>query len=243
MSIVGIIPCRHKSVRFPGKPLADILGKPMMWHVYQRARAAQSLDAVYIATDDERISSACKDLDIPVLMTHPGHSTGTDRVAECVRLVDAEFYVNIQGDEPMIAPDSIDAVALAILNSRDAEVMASNAYVAITEPSDAVDTNIVKVLLATNGTALAYSRLPVPFPKGEAVTYLRQLGLYGFRKSGLTLFAEHQPGAVERAEGVEMLRFLENGYRVKMVEVQEESISVDTEADLMRVRALMAHQS
>lgn len=243
MSVVGIIPCRYKSVRFPGKPLADINGKPMMWHVYQQAAKARSLSAVYIATDDDRIADSCKSLGLNVLMTRSDHSTGTDRVAECANFLSAEFYVNIQGDEPMIDPEAIDAVAEAIRDCVDPQVMASNAYVPITSPCDAVDTNIVKVLLAKDSSALAYSRLPIPYPKGGAVTYLRQLGLYAFRKSGLLLFAEHTPGPVEDAEGVEMLRFLEHGYRVRMVEVHDESIPVDTESDLARVRAMMAPQS
>jgi 3-deoxy-manno-octulosonate cytidylyltransferase (CMP-KDO synthetase) len=240
MSAVGIIPCRYKSARFPGKPLADINGKPMMWHVYQQASKARSLSKVYIATDDERIADACRSLGLSVVMTRPDHVTGTDRVAECVQQVDAEYYVNIQGDEPMIDPAAIDAVTLALKSCSDPQVMATNAYVPIAAPCDAVDTNIVKVLLARDSSALAYSRLPIPYPKGGQVTYLRQLGLYAFRKSGLLLFSEHVPGPVEDAEGVEMLRFLEHGYRVKMVEVADESVSVDTETDLNRVRALMA---
>ncbi|MBR9973690.1 3-deoxy-manno-octulosonate cytidylyltransferase [Magnetospirillum sulfuroxidans] len=242
MKTVGVIPCRYKSVRFPGKPLADILGKPMMWHVYQQALKARTLDALYIATDDERIAAVCRELDLLVLMTGDNHSTGTDRVAECRDMVVADVYVNIQGDEPMIDPSAIDLVVNAIKQCDDPAVMASNAYTPISNPSDAVDTNIVKVSLTAAGNTMAYSRSPIPFPKSGEVRYLRQLGLYAFRRSGLLIFSEHQPGPVERAEGVEMLRFIEHGYHVKMVEVHDESLSVDTESDLHRVRALMGAQ-
>ena len=240
MKVAGIIPCRYKSSRFPGKPLADIAGKPMMWHVYQQARKAQALDEVYIATDDDRIEAACRALGLGVLRTRDDHATGTDRVAECASLVDADIYVNVQGDEPMIEPEGIDAVARAIVDCADPAVMASNAYVPITNPSDAVDTNVVKLVLALDNTVMAYSRLPIPFPKGGEVRYLRQLGIYAFRRRGLELFASHRPGPVEDAEGVEMLRFLEAGHKVLMVEVRDRSVAVDTEADLARVRKLMA---
>ncbi len=239
MTTIGIIPCRYQSLRFPGKPLAEINGKPMMWHVYGQALKCTALDAVYIATDDRRIEERCRELDLNVLMTRPDHATGTDRVAECVAMVDAEFYVNVQGDEPMIDPAAITAVVESIRASTSPRVVASNAYAAIGSASDAVDVNNVKVVLCRDGTAMAYSRQPIPYPKGGEVTYLRQLGLYAFRKSALQIFSELTPGPVECAEGVEMLRFVEHGHQVQMIEVEDESVPVDTEADLHRVREMM----
>lgn len=239
MKVVGIVPCRYNSSRFPGKPLADILGKPMMWHVYQRALESKCFEAVYIATDDGRIEKACRDLGLEVLMTRSDHFTGTDRVAECMDLVAADVYVNIQGDEPMIEPDAIAAVANALVTCDDPRVMASNAYVPFTVTGDVIDTNNVKVVLSTNDRALYYSRQPIPFPKSSTPDYMRQLGLYAFRRSGLQVFAEHEAGPIECAEGVEMLRFLEYGYQVLMVQVADNSIPVDTEADLARVVAMM----
>ena len=212
----------------------------MLWHVYQRSLKSSKLDKVYIATDDELIRQACDGLGLNVLMTRKDHSTGTDRVAECLSQVQADYYVNIQGDEPMTNPDSIDAVVGALVDCRDERIVASNAYTPIGEPSDAINTDVVKVVLAVDETALAYSRLTIPYPKGDQPTYLRQLGLYGFRKEGLRLFADHVPGPAERAEEVEMLRFLEYGYKVLMVKVLDQGISVDTSADLARVRDLMA---
>ena len=240
MSIVGIVPCRYNSSRFPGKPLANIHGKPMMWHVYQRAFESNCFDEVYIATDDSRIAEVSQNLDLNVLITREDHRTGTDRVAECMELVDADIYVNIQGDEPMIEPKAIEMVTTALYKCDDARVMASNAYVPFSDPADVVDNNNVKVVLSRNDRALFYSRQPIPYPKSSTTHYLRQLGLYAFRKSGLQVFAEHEPGAVENAEGVEMLRFLEYGYEVLMVKVSDNSIPVDTEADLSRVIELMS---
>jgi 3-deoxy-manno-octulosonate cytidylyltransferase (CMP-KDO synthetase) len=240
MRVLGVIPCRYGAVRFPGKPLADIHGKPMMWHVYMRARQARRLDGLVIATDDPRIEAVGRGLGLEMVMTGTGHPTGTDRVAECATRVDAAIYVNIQGDEPLIDPAAIDAVAEAIVSSGP-ETLASNGFNDITDPTNVVDTNVVKVVMALDGGAMAYSRSPIPFPKGSAVTYRRQLGLYAFRKEGLEKFAALPQGPLEAAEGVEMLRFLEHGHRVQMVRVpNDEAIPVDTPADLERIRELVA---
>lgn len=240
MRTVGIIPCRYKSTRFPGKALADILGKPMMWHVYQQSLKSAVLDDVCVATDDDRIKQACDALGLNVLMTQEGHPTGTDRVAECLSYIAADYYVNIQGDEPMVSPHSINAVAKALTECKDEQVMASNAYTLIHHPADALDTNVVKVVMAADDTAMAYSRQPIPYPKGRHPKYFRQLGLYCFREAGLRFFAGHLPGLVEQAEQVEMLRFLEYGSKVLMVQVEDQGIAVDTKADLERARVLMA---
>tara|TARA_B100002052_G_scaffold296717_1_gene325772 strand:+ start:736 stop:1467 length:732 start_codon:yes stop_codon:yes gene_type:complete len=243
MTVVGIVPCRYNSSRFPGKPLANIHGKPMMWHVFQRARESECFDNVYIATDDLRIKQTCDELGLEVLMTRDDHFTGTDRVAECMGLVDADVYVNIQGDEPMIELEAITTVTQALLECDDPRVMASNAYVPFVATADVIDTNNVKVVLSANDHALFYSRQPIPYPKSSTPKYYRQLGLYAFRKSGLQVFAEHAPGPAEQAEGVEMIRFLEFGYKVLMVEVEDNSIPVDTEADLARVVEMMSAES
>jgi 3-deoxy-manno-octulosonate cytidylyltransferase (CMP-KDO synthetase) len=240
MSVIAIIPCRYGAVRFPGKSLADIHGKPMMWHVYQQTTKVKSIDRVVIATDDERIEKVGRELGLEMIMTRGDHFTGTDRVAECAGRLDADILVNVQGDEPMIDPDAIERVARAIVDCDDPNVQASNGFNEIADPTDAIDNNVVKVITATSGNALAYSRLPVPYPRGQAVTYKRQLGLYAFRKSGLELFSKTAPGPLERAEGVEMLRFVEHGYGVRMVQVaNDDAISVDSPADLERVRALI----
>ncbi|MBO11697.1 MAG: 3-deoxy-manno-octulosonate cytidylyltransferase [Planctomycetaceae bacterium] len=241
MKVVGIIPCRFGASRFPGKSLADIHGKPMMWHVHRQASKVAMLDETWVATDDDRIAQACGELSLPVVMTHSDHPTGTDRLVECVSMIDADIYVNVQGDEPMIEPEAIELVAMAIVENRDDRVMASNGYQDIADPSEAVDVNVVKVALKVDGLALAYSRLPIPFPRGGTGLYRRQLGLYAFRRKGLEIFGDHQPGPVEQAEGVEMLRFIEHGFEVAMVKTPaDHAVSVDTPEDLERVRSLMA---
>lgn len=243
MKTVAIIPCRYGAVRFYGKPLADIHGKPMMWHVYQRALQAKLIDEAYVATDDARIEEACKNLGLNVVMTRPDHPTGTDRVAEAADGIDADIYVNVQGDEPMIAPQAIDAVTRALRECTDPDVVASNAYALLDSVSDVIDTNNVKVIFDKNQAALCFSRQPIPYPKEGPATYNRQLGLYAFHKKGLEMFRNAPRGPIESAEGVEMLRFLENGYKLLMVAVEDHSIPVDTESDLRRVISLMAAEA
>jgi 3-deoxy-manno-octulosonate cytidylyltransferase (CMP-KDO synthetase) len=155
--------------------------------------------------------------------------------------VPADIYVNIQGDEPMIDPRAIDAVAGTIMKISDPDVMASNGYKPLHDPAEVINTNTVKVTMTKSGMALSYSRLPIPYPKDGSPQHFRQLGLYAFRRAGLAAFGACRAGPVERAEGVEMLRFLEHGYRVAMVLTPDDSaISVDTPADLERARELMA---
>ena len=211
----------------------------MMWHVYQKASTVEVLDEVYIATDDDRIESVCYEYGMNCLRTSNLHETGTDRLSECAAKVVADIYVNVQGDEPMIDPCAIEAVTRSMQDCRDHRVMATNAYVPIEVPSDAVNTNSVKVLMTTEGMALAYSRMAIPYPKGAKAFYRRQLGLYAFRRSGLQLFSELDPGPLELCENVEMLRLVEHGHSILMVEVEDRSIPVDTESDLDRVRQLM----
>jgi 3-deoxy-manno-octulosonate cytidylyltransferase (CMP-KDO synthetase) len=239
MKVVGIIPCRYASSRFPGKPLALINDMPMMWHVYQRCLESGVLDEIYIATDDERIEAVAKRLGLQVVMTYGKHSTGTDRVSEVADIIDSDYYVNIQGDEPLIDPKAIELVVKGIVDCSDALVQASNAYAPLVNPSDIIDTNVVKVITDVDNHALAYSRQPIPYPKSGTATYLRQLGLYAFKKSGLQIFTEKQPQKMENVEGVEMYRLLEHGYRIKMIETMDDSVSVDTVEDLVRVQGMM----
>jgi len=236
MKTVGIIPCRYESSRFPGKSLVLINGKPMMWHVYQRALESSVLDEVYIATDDERISKVADEYELNTVMTSTKHKTGTDRVAEAADQIQADYYVNIQGDEPLIDPEAIKLVTQAIIDCDNPLVQATNAYSAMQEVSDVVDTNTVKVIMDVNKKALAYSRHPIPFPKSNIAKYYKQLGLYAFKKSGLEVFSENPPANLEKTESVEMYRLLEHGYSIQMVKTNDVSISVDTPSDLKRIQ-------
>ena len=236
MKTIGVIPCRYQSSRFPGKPLAFIDGKPMMWHVYQRALESNILDEVYIATDDERIVKVADKYKINIVMTSKKHETGTDRVAEVASKIQADYYVNIQGDEPFIEPEAIKLVVQAIIDCDNPLVQATNAYTPMQDISDVVDTNTVKVVMGVNQQALAYSRQPIPYPKANIAKYNKQLGLYAFKQSGLQIFSENVPANLESVEGVEMYRLLEHGYSVQMVKTNDASISVDTPSDLIRVQ-------
>ena len=236
MKIIGVIPCRYQSSRFPGKSLALINGKPMMWHVYQRALESNVLDEVYIATDDERIVKVANEHNLKTVMTSDKHETGTDRVAEVASQIQADYYINIQGDEPFIEPEAIKLVAQAIIDCDNPLVQAANAYTFMQDISDVVDSNTVKVVMDVNQRALAYSRQPIPYPKANTAKYSKLLGLYAFKQSGLQVFSENLPASLEKVEGVEMYRLLEHGYSIQMVKTNNVSISVDTPSDLKRVQ-------
>jgi 3-deoxy-manno-octulosonate cytidylyltransferase (CMP-KDO synthetase) len=240
MKTVAIIPARYQSSRFPGKPLAQINGYPMIWHVYQATAKSKCIDEISVATDDERISNICEQHDIPCILTSSLHTTGTDRLAECARRIPADFYVNVQGDEPMIEPDAISAVARAMQTCELPNVVASNAYSLLEDNNEIASENVVKTVLTSQSLALSFSRHAIPFARGLRGPFRRQLGLYCFAKRGIDQFASLKPGPVEQAESVEMLRFLEHGHQVLMVEVKEHSVPVDTPEDLVRVRVLMA---
>jgi len=232
MSIVGVIPCRYASSRFPGKPLAKIGNKPMMWHVYQRAIEANILDKVFIATDDERISKVANDLKLNVIMTKTSHETGTDRIAEVSEKIDADFYINIQGDEPFIDPKSIIAVSKEITSCDDLQIKSVNACTLISSGDEISNPNCVKVITDKYNNAISFSRSVIPYPRNGFKFYKKTLGLYGFKKSGLEIFLRNESGPIEKAESIEMLRILEYGFKVRMVETTSSSIAVDTTIDL-----------
>lgn len=234
---IAVIPCRWGASRFPGKPLALLGDKPLLWHVHQRCLEAKRLDGVLVATDDERIEAACRRLGIECMRTRE-HLTGTDRVAECAERVSADGYINVQGDEPFIAPAAIDAVSDALHHLTTGN-LAVNAYTELVDAAVVLDHNVVKTVVGTGGSALMFSRQPIPYPRGTRPTYLRQLGLYGFTGEALRRFQQLPQGPLEKAEGVEMLRFIEHGYGVRMLPVVDEGLAVDTPEDLARAFAIL----
>lgn len=240
--LLAVIPARFGSTRFPGKPLALLNDKPIIWHVYQQCVKANHITYTVVATDDSRIMDECTRWDIPAVITGD-HPTGTDRVAECIQqpaFCAYDGYINVQGDEPFISPDAIDRIAAALHSRTDDEVAIFNAYSDLYDPSAVCDHNVVKVTLRANGSALAFSRQPIPYPHAATHSpYFRQLGLYGFTPAGLRDFAAATPGPIERAEGVEMLRFLEHGCAVQMVKVGDSGIAIDTPQDLARAQSLL----
>ena len=239
---VVVIPARYASTRFPGKALADIGGRPMVEHVYRRASAARNVDAVIVATDDERIADVVKKFGGDVRMTRGTHLTGTDRIAEVAATLDCDLIVNLQGDEPLIEPAAIDE---AIEPFRDDPELAMTSLCQQFHPSeDVLDPHVVKVVMDAKGRALYFSRAPIPFfrtpgaGRSSAGPY-RHIGLYVQRREFLLKVASLDPTPLERAEALEQLRVIEHGFSIRMVETQHESIGVDTPEDLARVRRLL----
>lgn len=242
MKIIGVIPARYKSSRFPGKPLADICGKPMIWWVYQQAKKVTEMDEVFVATDDDRIFSVCQELHIEVIMTSEKNRTGTDRVGEVARKIPADLYINIQGDEPMLLPDTIKAAILPFY--RDTQLKVSNLMAKITDPVEVINFTVPKVITNREGYGLYLSRSPVPYPKGSiSYDYYKQVCVYGFTPDALEFFCKYGDvngkAKIEEIEDIEILRFLENDYKVKFIEVSSDSVAVDTQSDLEKVRAIM----
>lgn len=238
MKIIGVIPARFKSSRFEGKPLADICGKPMIWWVYQQAIKVTEFEAVYVATEDERIKIACEELGINVIMTSDVHKTGTDRIGEVARKIKADLYVNIQGDEPMIEPETIvEAIKPFYINK---ELQVSNLMTVIKDPVDVVNFTVPKVITNKDGIGIYLTRSAAPYPKGSIdYSYYKQVCVYGFTPEALEFYCNSPRGKVESIEDIEILRFIENGYKVQFIEVDSNTVAVDTPNDLDKVRNLM----
>lgn len=239
MKVVGVIPARYASSRFPGKPLADICGKPMIWWVYQEAKKVKDFSHVIVATDHQKIVQVCEDLGMDVMLTADDHPTGTDRVAEVAKRIDADIYVIIMGDEPLItAADEIRLIE-SITCATDADaIMLTEKF---KNPVDAVNTTTIKLAINDKGYLIFMSRAAIPYPK-EAIGYdlYKNVGCYALRKEVLNFFLNTKPGNIEMAEGIELLRLLENHKKVLTIPIDSESMAVDTQKDLERVRAALS---
>lgn len=239
--VIAVIPARYASSRFPGKPLASLAGKPMIQHVVERVKRAQLISRVVVATDDAKIQKAVSDFGGEALITRSDHRSGTDRVAEVAAHVPSDIYVNVQGDEPLVDPGTIDALVSA-LQEEDAVQIATPCS-AIHTTDDIMDPNIVKVVRNFDGDALYFSRAPIPWvrDRGEKVAaqHWKHLGLYAYRRDALLDFPTLPPGDLERLEQLEQLRWLENDYRIRVVETEYDAISVDVPADLERVEKIL----
>ena len=236
--ILGVIPARFASTRFPGKVLAQIAGKTMLEHVYERASLSTYLTSVIIATDDERVFTVARDFGARVRMTRADHLSGTDRAAEVASAEDAEIIVNIQGDEPMISPAAIDAAILPLVHSR--QVVMATLKKSIEDAREITDPNVVKVVTNRSGDAVYFSRCAIPFERERAggTPYFKHIGLYVYQREFLLRYSALPVGPLETAERLEQLRALENGFRIRVVETEYESLGVDTAEDLKRVSQL-----
>ena len=234
---VAVIPARYQSSRLPAKALADIGGKPMVEHVYRRAVTASGIDAVVVATDDERIVSAVEAFGGIVRMTSPSHRTGTDRIAEVAVDLACDIIVNVQGDEPLVEPGMIEEVVTAL--ESDDDIQMSTLRRRITDAAEYRNPNVVKVVVDSAGRALYFSRAPLPFAREPAAAY-KHIGLYAYRRDFLLTLTRLPQTPLETAESLEQLRALEHGYRIRAVETLHDSIGVDTPEDLERVRRQLA---
>lgn len=241
--ILGVIPARYASSRFPGKALVRIGNKSMLQHVYERVSLARYLTSVIIATDDERICEEARRIGAPVRMTRPDHLSGTDRVAEVASTDSAEWVVNVQGDEPLIDPGAIDAAILPLLD--EPSIPMGTLKKRIEDPREIGDPNVVKVVTDRVGNAIYFSRSTIPNVRdgakgksGGEVVHYKHIGLYIYRRDFLLRYPELPVGPLEMAERLEQLRALENGHQIRVVETEYESVGVDTPEDLEKVNQL-----
>lgn len=251
--VVGMIPARYASTRLPGKVLLDLAGKPMIQRVYERCQQAELLDEVLVATDDERVRDAVEAFGGRVEMTGCEHCSGTDRLAEVAGRIGCDVIVNVQGDEPMIEPEAIDAAVRPFLS--DEEMQMGTIATPIDDLAEHLDPAAVKVVVDAQGWALYFSRAPIPFfrlgagepepdePRRHPVSGrapLKHIGLYVYRREMLLWYAGLEPSGLEQTEGLEQLRVLEAGRRIRVVTVDYSPIGVDTPGDLQRVREMLA---
>ena len=243
MKVVGIIPARYASTRLPGKPLKDILGYPMIWWVYKRVRTVKELDEIYVATDDDRIKEVCEQYEIPVIMTSPEHPNGAMRLQEVSETVQADFYVQLNGDEPLM---NTDAIIAAIPESVPQDVaFGTNIITQIDDPAQVMDASNIKMVFDNQMNALYMSRTPIPFPfKSIDFQYYKHVGIIGYNKMMLDFYKNSRPGRFERIEGIDTLRFLDYGKQLKLSLVPDcHSLSVDTQKDLDMVIKMMKEQN
>ena len=243
LNVIGVIPSRYGSTRFPAKPLSDICGKPMVWYVYQQALKAKGLSAVYVATDDQRIVDVCNQYGMNVIMTSDQHKTPNDRVHEVSTKIDADIYVCINGDEPLIEPEVIERAIPEESDEQDLEYFYSNVITTIENPVEVVDPTNIKAVANAQGDAMWASRSPIPYPKGNMqFQYKKIVGIAAFSKKALQFYVDTPRSQVEYTEELDLYRFLENGKKVKLKEIECHTLSVDTPKDLEKVREVMAEK-
>ena len=251
MKKIVVIPARLSSTRLPNKVLLNLHGKSVVQRVYEQCIKAKHIDAVYIATDSQKVQEACLEFTQNVIMTSATHQSGTDRIAQAVEEIACDVVINVQGDEPFIDPTLIENLAYAFEEEETSMVSAMHK---ITDPKELSNPNVVKVTVDTHGHALYFSRSPIPYPREEwenihtlsslpkTLHFYRHLGIYGYTKNFLLTYAQMAPSYLERTEKLEQLRVLENGYKIKMVETHYNSIGIDTQEEYEKALAFLENE-
>ena len=243
MKAIGVIPARWGATRFEGKVLADLLGKPVIQHVWENAKKAKTLDSLIVACDDERIIKVVEGFGGKALYTSPDQPSGTDRLAEVINPLDVKIAVNIQGDEPLVKSIMIDNLVMALENEKEAQM--ATMIKRIEDSSELTNSNVVKAVIDKNGYALYFSRYAIPYNRTAETdekkrpVYFKHIGLYAFTKDFLFIFRNLPKSSLENAEKLEQLRVLEYGYKIKTVETKFDTVGVDTPEDLHRVREIL----
>ena len=244
VKVVVVIPARYASARLPGKPLVSLAGKPMIQRVYERVTLAKRANRVVVATDDARIVKAVEAFGGEARMTRSEHRTGTERVAEVAAHEEGDVFVNVQGDEPLLDPVALDTAVDSLLEEPAAAI--ATVATPIKTPADIMDPNVVKTVLDFDGNALYFSRAPIPWVRDTAskiqVRHLKHLGLYVFQREALLEYPTLPQGELERIEQLEQLRWLENGWKIRVAEVEHDAVSVDVPEDVARVEKLLQSQ-
>ena len=239
--VVVVIPSRYAATRLPGKPLVNLAGKPMVQRVYEQAKLAQTVHRVLVATDDQRIVDAVQAFAGEARMTRSDHRTGTERIAEVAAHEPGDVFVNVQGDEPLIDPVAIDTAVAALLEDPPAQI--ATVATPIRHVPDIMDPNVVKTVLDFDSNALYFSRAPVPWVRDTQqkvhVKYWKHLGLYVFQRDALLEYPTLPQGELEKIEQLEQLRWLENGWKIRVAEVEHDAVSVDVPEDVTRVEKLL----
>ncbi len=242
--VAVVIPARYASTRLPAKPLHPIAGKPLIQHVWERCARAKGIDSVIVATDDMRIAEAAFAFGAEVAMTSPKHRSGTDRVAEVAKKLRGYTHIiNVQGDEPLVDPKVVAALASTMAKDKKIEMITSASV--FTPDDDLSNPNMVKVVLDREKNGLYFSRSPIPYLRGDGVkpAYYRHQGLYGYTTKFLLQFVKWKPGILEQAESLEQLRALENGAKIRVIMARDAAVSVDTPEDVVAVERILKSSS
>ncbi len=249
MKVCAIIPARYASTRLPGKPLLKVKGKTIIQMVYEQCKKVRLLESVIVATDDERIFKEVESFGGNCVLTSPSHTSGTDRIAEVAEKLDFDVVVNVQGDEPLISPDAIESAIKPFFEKNN--ILMTTLKTGIKSKEELFNPNVVKVVCDREGFALYFSRLPLPYRKHKEMAllypvnrdnlnrYFKHIGLYAYKRDFLLKLSKMKPTFLEKTEGLEQLRVLENGYRIFVVETEFDTLGIDTMEDFLKLKKIM----